>query len=161
MKFYYSFYYGIKKQESGDITSFARKKKVKNAIIIAKGKFLSREEALIIAESIRYKYIQEERFKLKSGDIVMYADKYGQHTAIVINPGEYKTVFIFITSNPLWSNLSRKMSKDELALLGYPDRGKVSYFVPVSRYNEFAVSLGRSFPSHRVVKLKEEFELKE
>lgn len=155
------YYYGIwltkPRRGIGKQSVFVCTKKTSipnSAILVNQGVMLDTK-----AYKLANELIEEERRKLKllKGDIVIYADKYGQHTAIVLKKGDTESTFLFVTSNPNWGRMARKITRDEESLLGYPNRGRTSYFVPVVRVNVYAVETGKSYSSYRIEELIEEF----
>jgi len=91
------------------------------------------------------------------GDIILFADG-EHHTAVLLRVSEEQSCMLFVTKNPYWGKVSRELTEDEVALLGYPYRGNSSYFVPVWRPNEYMIATGKSYPDYRVKELLEEFE---
>ena len=125
-----------------------------SAILVNQGTMLD-EEAYKLANELKDK--EQWTRKFLKGDIIIYADKYGQHTGIVLKKGETESTFLFVTSNPNWGRMARRITRDEEALLGYPNRGRTSFFVPVVRPNVFAIETGKSYSSYRIEELIEEF----
>jgi hypothetical protein len=117
----------------------------------------SEEEALDKAYELKTRFLAGA--SRKPGDIVDFTDKYGRHTAILLKSNGKRSEFMFVTSNPKWGRGGRKITDDERMLLGYPDRGKVSYFTPVVRNNYHAMFTGKTYPLYRVEQLIEEFKV--
>lgn len=154
------YYYGITKKLDGSLGIFAHRKmnKIPNDTIeVMNRKVESRDEALEAAHEILLNY-RESTSGLMPGDIVIYADNYGQHTAIVLHCMDHQSYFVFVTSNPNWGRMAREISKEEQSLMGYPDKGRTSYFSPVIRDNDLAVTTGKIYPMHRVEELIKEFD---
>lgn len=152
------YFYGVANSASG-INAFVHRKRSKvpdGALVIKECQAQNREEALKIADEFRTNYLRGTKFR--PGEIVIYADSHGQHTAIVLHSMKYESYFVFVTSNPNWGRASREITKDEQALMGYPDKGRTSYFTPVIRDNDMAVSTGKLYPIHRVRDLIAEFD---
>lgn len=103
--------------------------------------------------------IQKPKIWFEPGEVGIFLDYYGEHTAIILEPGEIKSKMVFVTSSPYWNSKARKISKDEQSLLGYPDRSNVSYFAPVIRHNDFFERSPNNitYPTHRVNDLINEF----
>jgi len=152
------YFYGVIQSTNGLSTFVHRKRsKVPNgALVIKECQALNRDAALRIADEFREDYLRGTKFR--PGEIVIYADNHGQHTAIVLHSMKYESYFVFVTSNPHWGRTSREISKEEQALMGFPDKGRISYFTPVIRDNDMAVSTGRFYPVHRVQELIVEFD---
>lgn len=148
------YFYGVI-ESAGGLNVFVHRKQSKipnNAWMIKECWAPNRDEATAIARR------DLSHAKFRPGEIVIYADNQGQHTAIVLHSMEHESYFAFVTTNPHWGSISRKILKDEQSLLGYPDKGRTSYFTPVIRDNDMAVSIGRSYPLHRVKELIREFD---
>ena len=153
------YYYGLWLANSGKECIFVCTTKEKipsTATQKLEGVMLS-ERAYVLANEL--KLGPAPRHKFRVGDIVIYADRHGQHTALVLHKGNEYSTFLFVTSNPDWNENARAVTKKEESLLGYPDKGTISYFAPVVRYNEYAVETGKSYPTHRVKDLVVEFEV--
>lgn len=92
------------------------------------------------------------------GTVVCHTDGARTHVGVIVGfLNHNKIQIIFSTTNPDWSTSSRPMSKDEKILLGFPDRGKQTYFAPVIRFIDEIYSLLYQFPLHRVEQLRKEF----
>lgn len=103
------------------------------------------------------KFVDPAQPKIVDGSIVHHIDNFGQHTAVVLYRGNYNSKLLMITTNPLWNPGCRLMTSEEQNFLGYPNRGKQSYFAPVIRNtNELSMPYGE-FPRHRVKELRLEF----
>lgn len=96
------------------------------------------------------------RPELGPGVVAMHVDSEGQHLCIVLEPfDDFYWRTLFFTSNPRWGR--RRASEDELALAGYV-RTKRTYLAGLLvRAHSELIPTRRSFPSHRVVGLLEEF----
>lgn len=119
------------------------------------GKKLATELNLIELEE-EIPSTQDMTLTFDLGDIVVHADGFKEHTAIVLRKERYKSHLLFVTSNPRWHPGCRKMDKEEQALLGYPIK-KTSYFAKVRRNNDDLVATGKTYPEHRIIALMKEF----
>ena len=152
------YFYGIIEGPNG-LDTFVHRKRSKvpeGALEIQECQAENREEALAIANELRLAFLRGTKFR--QGEIVIYADNHGQHTAIVLHSMEHESYFAFVTSNPRWGRVAREITKDEQSLMGYPDKGRTSYFTPVIRDNDMVVTTGKLYPMHRVRELIEEFD---
>ncbi len=155
-----TYYYGVVKTPNGKISTFickAQSKVPANAMTVKCGNMLA-EMAGDLAEELREAFLCNAT-GFCMGDVVIYADREGQHTAIVLRKGDRRSSLLFVTSNPLWNERAREVTENENILLGYPLRGRVSYFAPVVRENRYVVETGKSFPLHRVRDLIVEFKV--
>lgn len=103
----------------------------------------------------------EELKQFHAGSIVRYMDGNGRdHVAIVLRPGREKSLMAFLTTNPDWNIRSRRLTKDESALMGYPyKKDTTTYLAPVIRHNNCIHTTERlSFPYHRVRDMIREFQ---
>lgn len=99
----------------------------------------------------------EIKKNISVGDVTYFIDGQKLHTSIIMEYNEDMSKMLFITTNPYWNPWSRPISREEEVLLGYPSKGKISYLAPVIRPSKFIKQSGKSFPSHRIDSLKEEF----
>lgn len=101
-------------------------------------------------------FINPKMPKICAGSIVHHIDQCGQHTAVVLYRANYSKI-LMITTNPNWNTNCRLITDDEQIFLGYPNRGKQSYFAPVVRsIDDLSMPYGE-FPRHRVLELRKEF----
>ncbi len=101
---------------------------------------------------------RKQHLAIHVGSVIEYCDGAGVHAAVILRLGIERSFMLFATSNPDWSPWSRKITKEEYALLGYPEKAaKPTYFAPVIRDNEFMHATHKEFPKHRVDALLEEF----
>lgn len=91
-----------------------------------------------------------------NGSVVYYIDD-RHHTALCLEIGKIQSKILLVTSNPFWNPYSRKLTEEENMLLGFPDRGKVSYFAPCIRLSVNLSTPKAQFPSHRIKDLLNEF----
>ena len=96
---------------------------------------------------------------LQPGDVIVHSDGEGHHLGVYLGQVETKGCVLFCTSSNEWNPKARKVTRDELILLGKPD-GAISrgtYFAPVMRPLRDLFRKGYSFPEHRVIDLMKEF----
>jgi hypothetical protein len=161
-----TYFYGVFRSSKGKVSTFICKTEAKiptTAVLVKSGSMVGE-----IANQLADKLLKESRFpkeiKIKTGsfsvgDVVIYADLEGQHTAIVLQKGRQYSSLLFVTSNPYWNKRARKVTGDENILLGYPLRGRASYFAPVVRLNKYIVETGKSYPLYRVEDFIVEFKV--
>ena len=159
------YYYGVWLTTTGKVRPFVCKRydKIPGSATYVDQGIMTCERAKELANNIKSLSNSEpSKYKFLSGDVVIYADKQGQHTAIVLDKGINNSTMLFITSNPNWGIFpqdNREITKEEEVLLGYPDKGRTSYFVPVIRPNKFVVETGKVYPKYRIKELITEFEV--
>ncbi len=89
------------------------------------------------------------------GDVAMHDDG-NQHIAVILSVTEQECEAVFFTSNPVWAENSRRATREELALAGFV-KSRPTYLAYVKRPTWDFHPLGRTFPTHRVATLLEEF----
>ncbi len=175
-----TYFYGVFKSSKGKVSTFICKSQNKipaNALVIKSGSMigeLASELADELLKGLQYKpqekLIQTKQKKPKPqkltqktnynvGDIIIYADLEGQHTAIILQSDEQYSTLLFVTSNPYWNKKARRVTEEENMLLGYPIRCGTSFFAPVVRINKYIVETGKSYPLYRIKDFIEEFKI--
>lgn len=94
---------------------------------------------------------------IRPGSIVVCADSQGHHIGVVLDASEEDVWLLFCTSNPYWNPKSRKLTTEELSLLGFPKRSRTTYFAPVYQPRNVMSLMEHTFPQHRVEELLKEF----
>lgn len=89
------------------------------------------------------------------GDVALHNDG-DQHMAVILDVQGDECEALFFTSNPTWSERSRRASKDEIAMAGFI-QSKPTYLAYVRRPHWDFSPMGRSFPTHWVAALRTEF----
>lgn len=142
----------IEKQKQQEIITNAKVKAEQDAVLLA------REEAR--AEANR-KYLEaiERANTIAAGTMVVCADSEGHHNAIVLDGSKEELWLLFCTSSRHWNPMARKLTTDELSLLGFPKKSKSStYFAPVYRPRSIVSVTDVVFPAYRVDELRREFD---
>ena len=94
----------------------------------------------------------------KAGSVASQIDGGTIHQAIILESGSLETFALFLTTNPNWCRCSRRITKEEAALVGFYGQIAKTYLAPVIRSTcDFVVENDCTFPEHRVVALKKEF----
>lgn len=93
---------------------------------------------------------------LEPGSVVAHTDGYGVHLCIILKTDGQLASMVMCTSSPYWNELSRKLTTEEAAMMGFIMK-KTTYLAPVTREISDLSPLGRYFPEHRVKDLIKEF----
>lgn len=101
---------------------------------------------------------RRDKDKPSPGDIVHFSDNERTHTAILLEYGDVNSFVLFLTTNPLWNPLCRRMTREELSFTGWPIReSRVTYLAPVIRPTCNMTGSDKSIPTHRLHDLLLEF----
>lgn len=96
--------------------------------------------------------------ELKPGDVVVHGDGNATHKAILLKLKSTpdRALCLFFTSNPEWGVVSRRATKDEIALVALVER-RETYLTSAIRPVEDLSPTGLTFPEHRIPELLMEF----
>ncbi len=93
---------------------------------------------------------------LVPGRVAVHNDEFGQHYAVILEIVGVECKALFFTSNSHWGSMSRRATKDELAMAGFVySRTTYLAYVVRSIWDFYATDL--SFPSHWLQSLRHEF----
>jgi hypothetical protein len=93
---------------------------------------------------------------LAPGVIAIHNDEFGQHHAVILDIEGAECKALFFTSNSHWGLMSRRATKDELAMAGFV-YSRPTYLAYVVRSIWDFHSTGLIFPKHWIQSLKQEF----
>lgn len=91
------------------------------------------------------------------GTVADHSDEGGNHMAVVLGVDGDLCEALFFTSNPNWSDRSRRASRDELAMAGFVHT-KTTYLAYVVRPTWTFEATELTYPSHWVTSLRHEFQ---
>jgi len=92
---------------------------------------------------------------VEMGDVALHNDG-EQHVAVILSVDGDDCEALFFTSNPDWSDYSRRATRDELAMAGFIHT-RATYLAYVKRSASDFKALGRTFPAHWIESLTTEF----
>jgi hypothetical protein len=93
---------------------------------------------------------------LAPGMVAVHNDEFGQHHAVILEIEGAECKALFFTSNSHWGAMSRRATKDELAMAGFV-YSRTTYLTYVTRSVwDFHVT-DLSFPKHWIQSLRQEF----
>jgi len=170
----FTYSYGVKKTRKGEFQRFkSHKREVPYEAVVVCRKRMTVAESRIESRAFYAQFILESadaasvydlqkeaknyKCNIGKGEVVSFIDDDRNHTAIVLEYTNELCCLLFVTSNPYWNTYSRLVTEDELAILGYTNSKRDSYFAPVIRPTKFVHSKNHSFPQHRIESLLEEF----
>jgi hypothetical protein len=90
------------------------------------------------------------------GDVVIHNDHEGNHFAIILEIPDEVSAWALFLSSKVWGKVSRKATKDELALVGFVSTNGTYLNLAYRHILDF-YRHGISFPEHRTQKLRQEF----
>lgn len=93
---------------------------------------------------------------LEPGSVAIHGDEGGSHVAVVLGENGENCEALFFTSNPRWSERSRRATRDELAMAGYVQT-KPTYLAFVIRPVGSFEPTGLTYPESWVSHLRQEF----
>lgn len=96
--------------------------------------------------------------EIRPGDVVVHFDGAGSHKAIVlkVKSDPERALCLFFTSSPNWGVVSRRATREEIALVGLVER-RETYLASAIRPLADLNKVGLTFPEHRVPSLLMEF----